>query len=92
MATSTIPVTKLNSGYELPVIGYGTYGGPNAPQEVYEGSKVALELGYRHFDTAYNYNTEASLAKANGPAQTAQLFAFLHSTAMEHQLAAPACA
>ncbi|KAH8547960.1 NADP-dependent oxidoreductase domain-containing protein [Umbelopsis sp. PMI_123] len=64
MAASIIPVTKLNSGYELPVIGYGTYGGPNAPQEVYQGSKVALELGYRHFDTAYNYNTEASLAKA----------------------------
>lgn len=45
--------TKLNSGYEIPVIGYGTFGGPSAPEQVYEGSKIALEVGYRHFDTAY---------------------------------------
>ena len=34
-------------------MGYGTFGGPHAPEQVYQGSKYALEVGYRHFDTAY---------------------------------------
>ena len=44
---------KLNSGYDLPMIGYGTFGGADAPHLVHDAAKVALECGYRHFDTAY---------------------------------------
>lgn len=35
------------------MIGYGTFGGADAPDLVYKAAKVALEEGYRHFDTAY---------------------------------------
>lgn len=35
------------------MIGYGTFGGADAPELVYKAAKVALEVGYRHFDTAY---------------------------------------
>ncbi|KAI7850957.1 xylose reductase [Circinella umbellata] len=59
-----IPVLKLNSGYDFPAIGYGTFGGPNAPSEVYEGTKHALAAGYRHIDTAYVYETEEAVGKA----------------------------
>ncbi|ORY91201.1 NADP-dependent oxidoreductase domain-containing protein [Syncephalastrum racemosum] len=55
---------KLNNGQDMPVIGFGTFGGSDGPKEVYEASKVALELGYRHFDTAYVYETEEALGKA----------------------------
>ncbi|KAL0141284.1 NADP-dependent oxidoreductase domain-containing protein [Mucor lusitanicus] len=50
---SSTPVVKLNSGYNFPLIGLGTFGGHNAPTEVYKAVKVALEEGYRHIDTAY---------------------------------------
>ncbi|KAI9270616.1 NADP-dependent oxidoreductase domain-containing protein [Phascolomyces articulosus] len=63
MATD-IPNYKLTSGYDFPAIGYGTFGGPNAPSEVYEGTKHALAAGYRHIDTAYIYETEEAVGKA----------------------------
>ncbi|OBZ84280.1 Aldehyde reductase 1 [Choanephora cucurbitarum] len=59
-----VPTVKLNSGYDFPLIGYGTFGGHDAVNQVYEASKTALELGYRHFDTAYSYGTEQVLGKA----------------------------
>ncbi|GAA5803937.1 NADP-dependent oxidoreductase domain-containing protein [Helicostylum pulchrum] len=61
---SNIPTVKLNSGYEIPLIGYGTFGGHDAPEQVYQASKVALKAGYKHFDTAYIYQTEEALGKA----------------------------
>ncbi|KAL1926355.1 hypothetical protein VTP01DRAFT_5876 [Rhizomucor pusillus] len=61
---ANVPTIKLSSGYELPMIGYGTFGGADAPDLVYKAAKVALEEGYRHFDTAYLYKTEESLGKA----------------------------
>ncbi|KAI8067223.1 NADP-dependent oxidoreductase domain-containing protein [Thamnidium elegans] len=61
---SDIPTAKLNSGYEIPLIGYGTFGGNDAPEQVYNASKVALKTGYKHFDTAYIYQTEEALGKA----------------------------
>ncbi|KAF1805873.1 NADP-dependent oxidoreductase domain-containing protein [Mucor lusitanicus] len=59
---SSTPV--LNSGYNFPLIGLGTFGGHNAPTEVYKAVKVALEEGYRHIDTAYIYNTEQAVGTA----------------------------
>ncbi|KAI7878187.1 Aldo/keto reductase [Lichtheimia hyalospora FSU 10163] len=59
-----IPKKKLNNGNEIPQIGYGTFGGADAPDLVYKAVKVALDCGYRHFDTAYLYQTEESLGKA----------------------------
>ncbi|KAI8879724.1 Aldo/keto reductase [Backusella circina FSU 941] len=60
----SVPSIKLNSGYGLPLIGLGTFGGNDAPDQVYHASKHALEYGYKHFDTAYMYQTEQVLGKA----------------------------
>jgi diketogulonate reductase-like aldo/keto reductase len=53
---------RLASGYEIPVLGLGT-----AWLHGKEGIKAitwALELGYRHFDTAYYYGNHAEIRKA----------------------------
>lgn len=51
-----IPSVKLNTSYDIPMIGFGCFGGHDGPEEVYNASKAALEAGYRHFDTAYSCN------------------------------------
>jgi diketogulonate reductase-like aldo/keto reductase len=43
----------LSSGHTFPLIGFGTFGGVDAPHQVYEATKAALKAGYRHIDTAY---------------------------------------
>jgi 2,5-diketo-D-gluconate reductase A len=53
---------KLNNGVEMPVIGYGTYLTPAAQTE--ELVKQALEVGYRHIDTAQCYGNEREVGLA----------------------------
>lgn len=57
---------RLNSGTEIPSIGLGTFlGGPEADNSlVKEVVSKALALGYRHFDTAYQYGTERYVGQA----------------------------
>ncbi|GLJ48219.1 hypothetical protein SUGI_1018190 [Cryptomeria japonica] len=54
-------VAELNTGNKMPVIGLGT----GAPAYQYEEIKaavgVALQVGYRHFDTASYYGSEGAL-------------------------------
>ncbi|ORZ22535.1 NADP-dependent oxidoreductase domain-containing protein [Absidia repens] len=61
---SSIPSVKLNSGHSFPLIGLGTFGGVDAPHQVYEATKIALKAGYRHIDTAFVYQTEEAVGKA----------------------------
>ncbi|CAI9113248.1 OLC1v1013821C1 [Oldenlandia corymbosa var. corymbosa] len=60
-----IPEIVLNSGHKMPVIGYGC-GGSKAPpmEELISVYVKAMEIGYRHFDTASFYGTEEALGKA----------------------------
>jgi diketogulonate reductase-like aldo/keto reductase len=65
MATSRLTLAskvKLNSGYELPVLGFGVYQIP--PEKTQEAAAKALELGYRHIDSAANYRNEANVGGA----------------------------
>ncbi|KAL0074032.1 NADP-dependent oxidoreductase domain-containing protein [Phycomyces blakesleeanus] len=62
--TPPVPTYKLNSGYTIPLIGFGTFGGADAPDAVYKATKVALKVGYRHIDTAFIDETEEALGKA----------------------------
>ncbi|KAL4778518.1 NADP-dependent oxidoreductase domain-containing protein [Aspergillus varians] len=60
---------KLLSGYEIPVLGYGVY---KTPTTVAEAVTVeALNLGYRHIDSAAAYKNEkevtAAITKAGLP-------------------------
>jgi diketogulonate reductase-like aldo/keto reductase len=55
------PTVRLNSGYEMPVVGLGTY---SLLDEVCVNSVVsALQSGFRKIDTAYMYNNEESVGE-----------------------------
>ena len=57
-----IPVTTLNDGYDLPLLGLGTY--KLGPEETERVVRTAIELGYRHIDTASLYGNEVEVGKA----------------------------
>lgn len=53
----------LANGVEMPILGYGVYQIPD-PQECERCVKDAIEVGYRHFDTAQAYRNEAAVGAA----------------------------
>ncbi|KAI2638317.1 aldo-keto reductase-like protein [Xylaria nigripes] len=53
---------KLNSGYEIPRIGFGVYQTP--PEETEKACREALKDGYRHIDSAAAYRNEAGCGDA----------------------------
>lgn len=53
---------KLTSGYEIPLIGLGTW--QSKPGEVETAVKTALKEGYRHVDTAHAYDNEEEVGQA----------------------------
>eukprot|EP00898_Chlorokybus_atmophyticus_P008948 jgi/Chlat1/9054/Chrsp94S08355 len=56
-------LVKLNDGNKIPRIGLGVY--QSRPgKETYEAVKTALQVGYRHIDTAALYANEDSVGKA----------------------------
>lgn len=56
------PVIQLRSGVLIPQLGYGTY--KVAPPDAYRAVREALEVGYRHIDTAEMYGNEAQVGAA----------------------------
>ncbi|KAH7303898.1 aldehyde reductase 1 [Stachybotrys elegans] len=50
---------KLNSGYEIPIVGLGTW--QSGPNEVARAVEEALKIGYRHIDGAAVYGNEAEV-------------------------------
>ncbi|AZC14387.1 aldo/keto reductase [Microbacterium sp. ABRD28] len=65
----TIPTLKLNDGHEIPQLGYGVFLVP--PEDTERAVSEALEIGYRHIDTAAIYRNEegvgAAIAKSGIP-------------------------
>ena len=57
-----IETVKLNNGVEMPRIGYGVYQIP--PRETERCVSEAIEVGYRHIDTAQCYYNEAEVGRA----------------------------
>ena len=53
---------KLNSGYEMPLNGIGTYS--LTGEECYNAIRSALDAGVRLIDTAYMYNNETEIGRA----------------------------
>jgi diketogulonate reductase-like aldo/keto reductase len=56
-------VRPLADGNELPLLGLGVWQVPNGPECV-NAVRWALELGYRHIDTAQAYGNEESVGQA----------------------------
>jgi len=54
---------SLSSGHRIPKIGFGTWQIPNG-SEAYDSVRAALEVGYRHIDTALAYGNEESVGRA----------------------------
>lgn len=53
---------KLNNGVEVEQLALGTF--RSKPEDAYNAVKVALEVGYRHIDTAQIYRNEKEVGKA----------------------------
>ncbi|WP_432543553.1 aldo/keto reductase [Kineococcus sp. SYSU DK002] len=53
----TVPTILLNDGREIPQLGFGVFQIP--PEETAAAVRTALEVGYRHLDTAQMYGNEA---------------------------------
>src|SRR6478752_9943076 len=58
----TIPTVKLNDGAHIPQLGYGVFRVPPADTE--RAVSEALEVGYRHIDTAAIYGNEEGVGAA----------------------------
>ena len=61
-ASSPIPTLTLPTGSPIPVLGFGTY--KVAPEDTYDAVHRALDVGYRHIDTAQMYGNEAEVGAA----------------------------
>ena len=58
----TVPALKLNDGTSIPQLGFGVF---QIPPEVTESAvSEALEVGYRHIDTAQMYRNEKGVGAA----------------------------
>ncbi|XP_001500336.3 aldo-keto reductase family 1 member C23-like protein [Equus caballus] len=56
---------KLNDGHVIPVLGFGTYAPEEVPKsETLEATKLAIDAGFRHIDSAHLYNNEKEVGQA----------------------------
>src|ERR1700740_2669963 len=60
--TTDVPARRLADGNEIPLLGLGVWQVPNGPECV-DAVRWALELGYRHIDTAQAYGNEDSVGQ-----------------------------
>ncbi|HEX3287698.1 MAG TPA: aldo/keto reductase [Mycobacterium sp.] len=58
---SHVPTIELNDGATIPQLGFGVF--QIDPDETAEAVKTALEIGYRHVDTAEMYENEAGVGQ-----------------------------
>jgi len=59
---SQTPVITLNDGATIPQLGFGTY--KIAPDQTAAAVRTALDVGYRHIDTAQMYRNEQGVGQA----------------------------
>nr|MCH9768357.1 aldo/keto reductase [Actinomycetes bacterium] len=56
-----VPMIELNDGTQIPQLGYGVFQIP--PAETAAAVQTALDLGYRHIDTAQMYQNEQGVGE-----------------------------
>ena len=57
-----VPTITLNNGVEIPQLGFGVFQIP--PEDTKAATLTALEVGYRHIDTAEMYGNEKEVGQA----------------------------
>ncbi len=60
--TTHVPQLSLNDDRRIPQLGFGVFQIP--PQDTREATALALEVGYRHIDTAEMYRNEPGVGEA----------------------------
>ncbi|WP_019730328.1 aldo/keto reductase, partial [Mycobacterium avium] len=58
---SKVPTIELNDGARIPQLGFGVY--QIKPDETAAAVRAALDIGYRHIDTAEMYGNEREVAQ-----------------------------
>jgi 2,5-diketo-D-gluconate reductase A len=61
-STTPVPTVTLNNGVEIPQLGFGVF--QVDPADTKRITLEALEVGYRHIDTAEMYRNEAGVGQA----------------------------
>jgi 2,5-diketo-D-gluconate reductase A len=59
---ASVPTIRLNNGVEIPQLGFGVF--QVKPDEAVAAVTAALEVGYRHIDTAQMYRNEKEVGEA----------------------------
>ncbi|WP_330172363.1 aldo/keto reductase [Streptomyces sp. NBC_01498] len=59
---NAVPDITLNNGVTIPQLGFGTFQIP--PEDTRRATLAALEIGYRHIDTAQMYGNEKEVGQA----------------------------
>ncbi|MGN9778782.1 aldo/keto reductase [Micromonospora sp. H33] len=59
---STVPNISLNDGNSIPQLGFGVF--QIDPKDTVQAVRAALDVGYRHIDTAEMYGNEAEVGQA----------------------------
>jgi 2,5-diketo-D-gluconate reductase A len=59
---SAVPTITLNNGVSIPQLGFGVF--LIEPADTKDATLAALEIGYRHIDTAQMYGNEAQVGEA----------------------------
>ena len=62
MADNSVPDISLNDGNSIPQLGFGVF--QIEPKDTARAVGTALEIGYRHIDTAQMYGNEAEVGQA----------------------------
>jgi 2,5-diketo-D-gluconate reductase A len=61
-STATVPTVELNDGRTIPQLGFGVF--QIEPRHTARAVSQALEIGYRHIDTAQMYGNEREVGEA----------------------------
>jgi 2,5-diketo-D-gluconate reductase A len=82
--TTAVPARTLSSGYEIPLLGLGTY--PMNGADGVTAMAQAISLGYRLLDTAAKYENEAAVGEAirRGGVARPELFVTTKLRGAEH--------
>src|SRR3954469_22034931 len=61
-STTHVPSYLLNNGVRMPALGFGVF--QAEPEQTVAAVSTALEIGYRHIDTAAGYGNERRVGEA----------------------------